>query len=466
MTEIRQWVLNNEKGLLDTAMDLIRIRSVSGPREGDYPYGAGCARVLERAMEIGRNMGFEVQNHEYHCASLLYPGRTEREIGIFAHLDVVHEGEGWSTDPYEPVLRNGWLFGRGSADNKGPAAAALYALTYLKEHGIVLNHRIRLYLGGSEEAGMEDIKYYTAHYPAPEFSFTPDASFPVCYGEKGILTGEFSRALPDGAVVSFEAGVASNSIPSSARVLLRGVSLEQAREWINALENRESFCAENREEGICVAAFGRSAHAAFPEGADSAAVKLAAALIQAPFVTQEEREAFRLICQGFGGYYGEGMGVAFEDKLSGPLTLAGGMVRTENGRLIQNFNMRYSICADREWIQKTLRQSAGAYGWETDWMEDDGPCVIDPESRTVKELTRICCQVTGIEMEAYSMGGGTYARRLPNAIAFGPGIRGQKKPCPPGHGGGHQPDECVKVENLLNGTEIYIRSLLRLDEIL
>lgn len=466
MTEIRQWVLAHEKEIVDTAMDLIRIRSVSGPREGDYPYGTGCARVIQRAMEIGRDMGFEVQNHEYHCASLLYPGRTEREIGIFAHLDVVHEGEGWSTDPYEPVVRDGWLFGRGSADNKGPAAAGLYALKYLKEQGIVLDHRIRLYLGGSEEAGMEDIKYYTAHYPAPEFSFTPDASFPVCYGEKGILTGEFSRELPEGAVVSFEAGVASNAVPSRAKVLLRGVSLEQVRAWIDGLENKDSFCDEGGAGGIFVSASGRSAHAAFPEGADSAAVKLAEALVQAPFVTREEREAFRLVCQGFAGCYGEGMGVAFEDELSGPLTLVGGMVRTENGRLIQNFNMRYSISADRDWIKETLRQSALSYGWTTDWMEDDAPCVIDPDSRTVKELTQICCQVIGTEMEAYSMGGGTYARKLPNAIAFGPGIRGQKKPCPPGHGGGHQPDECVKVENLLNGTEIYIRSLMCLDEIL
>ena len=71
-------------------------------------------------------------------------------------------------------------------------------MKYLKEQGVPLEHTIRLYLGCSEERGMEDIEYYTSHYPAPEFSFTPDASFPVCYGEKGILEGEFSCAIPEG----------------------------------------------------------------------------------------------------------------------------------------------------------------------------------------------------------------------------------------------------------------------------
>ena len=84
----------------------------------------------------------------------------------------------------------------------------------------------------------------------------------------------------------------------------------------------------------------------------------------------------------------------------------------------------------------------------------------------VKELTALCSQVLGTEDKAYSMGGGTYARKLPNAVAFGPGIRGQKKPCSPGHGGGHQPDECVRIENLTNAMVIYIEALKRLDALI
>ena len=105
---------------------------------------------------------------------------------------------------------------------------------------------------------------------------------------------------------------------------------------------------------------------------------------------------------------------------------------------------------------------AGTYGRILARSRDNPLCVIDPESPVVRELTSLCCQVLGTEAEACFMGGGTYARKLPNAVALGPGIRGQKKPFPPGHGGG-QPDECVKIENLTNAMEIYIEALKRLD---
>ena len=463
--DVKEWVLSQRENMLDTAMELMKIRSVSEPGTREHPYGEGCAMVLDKALEIGKQMGFETENHDYRCGSILMPGRTGQEIGIFVHLDVVHEGNGWTTEPYKPVIKDGWLYGRGSADNKGPAAAALYSMKYLKEQEVPLEHTIRLYLGCSEERGMEDIEYYTSHYPAPEFSFTPDASFPVCYGEKGILEGEFSCAIPEGHVTGFSAGVASNAVPAEARVWLSRTSCDAVRDYVDSLDNPQDFTVEGGSQSVIKAA-GKTAHAAFPEGSDSAAVKLAHMLAKAPFLTEEEQACFRFLDQGFADYYGEGMGIAFEDGLSGSLTLVGGMARTERGRFIQNFNIRYPVTAGAEALVKQMSAQAGKYGWILDWSRDNPPCVIDPESPVVKELTALCRQVLGTETKAYSMGGGTYARKLPNAVAFGPGIRGQKKPCPPGRGGGHQPDECVKIENLTNAMVIYIEALKRLDVLL
>ena len=57
-----------------------------------------------------------------------------------AHLDVVPAGDGWSvTEPYMPVIKDGRVYGRGSADDKGPAIAAMYAMRAVKELGIPLN---------------------------------------------------------------------------------------------------------------------------------------------------------------------------------------------------------------------------------------------------------------------------------------------------------------------------------------
>ena len=64
------------------------------------------------------------------------------------------------------------------------------------------------------------------------------------------------------------------------------------------------------------------------------------------------------------------------------------------------------------------------------------------------------------------LGGGTYARHLPRAAAFGPGIRGMKKPCEPGHGGGHQPDECINLDLLKKAFRAYVEAIMKIDELL
>ena len=161
---------------LDDIMSLVRIRSVSTPDSGGkYPFGSGCAEVLDAALAMGSRMGFAAENHAYYCGSILMPGMTKSEIGMFAHLDVVPEGDGWLKPPYSPYIKDGWLYGRGSSDNKGPAVTALYAMRCLQESGVRLRHTVRLFLGCSEENGMSDIEYYLKHFPAPEYSFVPDA---------------------------------------------------------------------------------------------------------------------------------------------------------------------------------------------------------------------------------------------------------------------------------------------------
>lgn len=464
--QVKSWVSEHRDSMVQTAMELIKIRSVSENGTEAQPYGEGCARVLDKALDIGRKMGFETKNHEYHCGSILLPGETENEIGIFVHLDVVHEGNGWKSDPYLPVLRDGWLYGRGSADNKGPASAALYSMKYIKEQGITTHHTIRLYLGCSEERGMEDIDYYTNHYKAPIFSLIPDAAFPVCYAEKGIIEGEFSCELPDAHLVELTAGVASNAVPDIARAVLKDVSLVNICKYLKESPYGEAVYIREDGRNLVIEVTGRSAHAASPEGSESASVKLCHILNKINVLSEEAVKMVQFLDYGFADYYGEGMGVACEDEQSGKLTLIGGMIRTEKGRVIQNFNIRYCVTADIAWIREQLKKSAGQYGWCVDWTKDNPPCILDRESEPVKTLVHTCQRVLGAEMEPYTMGGGTYARKLPNAVACGPGIRGQKKPCPPGHGGGHQPDECINIENLTNAMEIYIEALIKLDSIL
>lgn len=466
MNEIRKWVEEQKNAWLEDAMKLIRIKSVSEPGSHPvYPYGEGCAKVLDAALALAESMGFETENHEYQCGSVLLRGETDEEIGIFCHLDVVHEGDGWPTPPYEPYADETWLYGRGSQDNKGPLMTALYAMKYLKDHNAKLKHTIRLYMGCSEELGMTDIIYYAENYKLPEFSFVADCGFTVCYAEKGILEAEFSRKLDSDVLRSFEGGVSGNAVPGVASAKLLVENPQDLAEYVSGLENADDFIVEWAGKMVEITAKGRPAHAAFPEGSDGAIVKLAKMLRKSPFLDNKAMEGLAFVDECFDGYYGEGMQVTCEDEITGKLTLVGGTVLLKDGRLVQSINVRYPATADQEWLIAGIRKAVADYGWEEDWLNNNKANMFDVNDPKIQVMVDTFEKVTGIEdCPPYTMGGGTYARKLPNAVGFGPCMRPPYRVKPAGMGNSHQINECTHIGDQMNGMEIYIRVLPKIDE--
>lgn len=457
---IAAFLTENWEQLLQDAQTLMRIPSVSGEAEPPYPFGRECARVLDKALEIGRAMGFETENHEYYAGSILYPGTETGEIGIFAHLDVVHEGTGWLRPPYDPYVKDGWLYGRGSADDKAPAVVALYAMLCLKKQGVQPRRTIRLFLGCSEECGMKDIRYYTEHYPLPDFSFTPDASFSVCYSEKGILETTYSAALPKG-VLEWTAGAASNAVAGQARarIVTRKPLIVEPERW--------PTITVTEDDGIwTVEAVGRSAHAAFPEGSVNATALLASYLCQSGALTVSAQHTLSFLARYFQDSYGEALGIAHSSPELGKLTCVAGMIRSNGSQLTQSVNIRYPAEADSAVIIRRLNGTAAQYGWQPTSCDNDPPSYISPDEPIIQALGLICQERLGSSFVPYTMGGGTYARHLPNAVAYGPGIRGMAKPGPAGHGGGHQPDECISLRVLRDALPIYVKALEEIDRLL
>ncbi len=68
--------------------------------------------------------------------SKLGQGKSGQCLLMPAHMDIVPAGEGWDTDPFEVVEKDGKLFGRGTLDNKGPLVSILIAAQVLKKLGI------------------------------------------------------------------------------------------------------------------------------------------------------------------------------------------------------------------------------------------------------------------------------------------------------------------------------------------
>ena len=454
------WLQANWNAFVRDLAGLVRIPSVSR-ESGDpaCPFGEPCARVLDAVIALGRRMGFETRNHEGYCATLLWRGELEEEIGLFAHLDVVPAGVGWSGDPFEPVLLDDKMIGRGTRDDKGPALCALYALLFLKESGYRPRHSIRFFFGVNEEVAMTDVQYYVQHMPMPVFSFTPDASFPVCFAEKGILEIRARFDLRGSVIRSFTSDTASNAVPALAAASLALPYGETAA----ALAGCAGIEVAAAPEGCRITARGAAAHAAYPEGSHSAQVILCKALLRLPGLDAQARRFAEASCRLFADYYGAGLGVPLEDEITGKLTHVGGMVLWDDGIAEQDINIRYPVAADRAAMKAAIEAVLTGAGFADLRMSDSAPNYVDRNSPVILRLAEIANRVLGTALPPFTMGGGTYARHLSNAVGYGPGIRGSVSEFGPGRGKGHQPDEYVAYQTLKDGFAVYTKAIPMLD---
>lgn len=465
MVNTEEWFDQHTNELVEDIYMLVRIPSVSVKTEDpEMPYGPECRRVLDACLKLGESMGFTPFNHENYCGTLLWKGEMEEEIGFFGHADVVPAGEGWTYKPYEPTVENGLIMGRGVADNKGSVLAALYALRYLKENGYKPRHSMRIFFGCSEETNMEDLEYYVAHYKQPVFSVVADYRFPGAYGEKGLLELDAECREESRVLVSFASGVMSNAVPAHAEAVL--YVPENWKETKQALKALGAETEEGEEAGTYrVSVEGIPAHAAFPEGSESAEVKLAGILLKAGVLDEGGKRLMTVCSELFEDYYGKGLGIEYSDAESGKLTHVGGMASYEKGVFRQNINIRYSVTADYETLIKQLKERLGQYRFEVTRIHHSGPSYIDPELPVIQKMTEIANRVLKTDLKPVVIGGGTYARKLDRAIAYGMGMPVRRMPFGKTRGGAHQADEYVEIEDLKKAFLIYVEAIQAMDEL-
>lgn len=182
--------------------------------------------------------------------------KSEKQIALITHLDVVPAGSGWMGNPFCMTLRDGFAVGRGTADDKGPAIITLYAAKFFKEQNVTLPYTLRILFGTNEEMGMQDVDYYLAYYPQLVFYFSPDARFTVGYAEKGGYSGWLVSAPLDGRLQEFFGGEAKNAVPDRAYALV-----QTDRTCLTDTKN-VTVCAQGR--CVRIEARGRGGYVAGP----------------------------------------------------------------------------------------------------------------------------------------------------------------------------------------------------------
>ena len=269
--KIDAYIDSKKDEMIEDLKTLVRIDSQRGRAKEGKPFGDGPAKVVAAAEGLMKQYGLQTTNYDNYVVTGDF-GTQEKALDILAHLDVVPVTEDWTvTEPFQPKVVDGRIYGRGTADDKGPAIAALYALRAIRELGLPMKKSVRLILGSDEECGSGDLEYYYAKEQEAPYTFTPDADFPLINIEKGSFKGEFSADFPaedaKAYVVSFTSGDKVNVVPARATLVVAGVEaavVEEAAARVTAQTN-VAFTTESQADGtVKVSAKGVAAHASTP----------------------------------------------------------------------------------------------------------------------------------------------------------------------------------------------------------
>ena len=339
----------------------------------------------------------------------------------------------------------------------------LYVLKYMKEHNIRLSHDLELYLGTCEEQGMYDLDYYVKHYDCPTLSLVPDSGFPVCCGERGSFNGELISRQECGEELL--TAVCDNKlymIPDKA-----GITLKYSDALWEKCSNLDAALTVRREgEGIHITARGVSSHSSNPGAGKNALTILADVLCGQELISEENRKLFSLILDINKDHTGKALDVFCEDGLSGPINMVATQLRIQDGHLVIGFSSQYPVTCTGFPFEERAKEAASLRGFDLKVTRLSKANYFDPEHAVAKALTGICQELLENEDGPFVMSGGTYARKLPNAFAFGTGMK--LPPAPeglfaPGHGDYHQPDESIALARIQKALEIYICGILRID---
>lgn len=435
---------------------LVAIPSVAVPSEGAHPFGDQCARAIDTVVEMAKGYGLQAKNVDYYAAHAEY-GQGEGNAVVMAHLDVVPAGEGWDTDPFTMVLKDGKAIGRGVSDDKGAAVVALHCLRALKDAGVRGNRKLRVVFGSAEEIGMADMPYYFSKEQHPDMGFTPDSGYGICHCEKGIIDLNIKSENDSPLIKTFSAGTVANAVPAKAECRIVCTADEFERLTQAARGREVSFEITRTEDGAKLVAKGKAAHAAGPENGRNAAA-YTVELLADVFGKERLGKFFGFIHEKIGlCTTGEKLGVNLSDEPSGPLTFNLGLLSANPQGCSLTVDIRYPATKDGAWVSEAIRKAAAEAGLAYTLLSDAKPLYLPKESPLVTLLSGAYKDIAGEECDIFSMGGGTYARQMfGKGVAFGPGFHDDEP------SNAHDVNEQIDLRRFKLHAQICLESMYRM----
>ncbi len=440
-------VLKHKEEILTKTKELLSFPSVleTFNPNSETPFGKAINDSLYYMLDLAQQDGFVTKNINNYAAHIEY-GSGKEIVGVLCHLDVVPTGDGWSHPPFSPIIKDGKIYARGASDDKGPTMAAYFALKLLKELNIVPNKRVRVILGTDEETGWRGIEEYFKTEQMPDLGFAPDASFPLIYAEKGILSFDVFGKVEDKTLLSFKAGDRYNIVPAKAECTLS----------VDLKEDFEKHLSFNGLKGEVVGdtyiVYGKNAHAMQPN------LGINAAFILAEFLNQHiDNDFVKYITEYLTfDHLGEKLRIDHYDEEMKEFTMNPAVFEYNKGEFKIGVNCRYPKGWDLDNAKINIEASTHKFKFKFKILSNSKVHYVPKDDDLVQTLHQAYIKYTNdTEHDLITIGGGTYSRSLKKAVAFGPTMPGRKDVA-------HQVDEYLHVEDLLVATAIYMEAIYQL----
>ena len=408
---------NQTEALVDLTRALVKIPTINPPGEGYEP----CANLLgERLARSGFDVGYirakgEIGDSDRYPRTNVVARREGRAPGktvhFNGHIDVVEAGLGWTVDPFEGLIRDGRIYGRGTCDMKAGIAASVIAIEAILAEGIPFNGALEVSGTVDEESGGFAGVAYLAKQglfskPRVDHVIIPEPLNVdrICIGHRGVWWAE----------VETFGRIAHGSMP-----FLGDCAIRHMGAFMRALE----------DDLLPVLAGRRTAMPAVPEGARQSTLNLAA------------------IHGGLPEHF---------DGLPSPNVPDRCRLLLDRRFLIEEdlTEVKAEIVA----VLDDLTRTRPGFRYKVSDVMEVQPTLTPEDADVVKAVADGIQRVLG-QAPKLVVSPGTYDQKhihrighLKECIAYGPGILDLA----------HQPDEYVDIEHLVAATKVMAASALRL----
>lgn len=403
--------------MTDLARELVRIPTVNPPGDAYTPCAELVGERLRKrgfAIEYLRAEGTPGDTDAYPRTNVIARIEGKRPgpcVHFNSHIDVVQPGAGWTMDPFEGVVRDGKLYGRGTCDMKGGMAASILAVEAILEEGIDFAGAIEISGTVDEESGgyggvawLAERGYFSQprvdHVIIPE----PLNVDRVCLGHRGVWWAE----------LEVTGRIAHGSMPFLGVSAIRNMGL-----FLDRVERDLYPKLECRTTRMPVV----------PEGARSSTLN---------FNSLHGGQA-----EGFAG-------------MPSPCVADSCRLVLDRRYLVEE-NLD-EVKGEMVAILDDLARTKPGFAYSLRDMWDIGPTLTEPDAPVVRALDRAIEQVLG-RSSTHIASPGTYDQkhvarigRLHDCVAYGPGILELA----------HQPDEYVGIDDMVASAKVMAAAVLDL----